>query len=80
VSKQVRWTKAIDCSATSCVEVAAMDGMVGIRDSKSVDSPVLLYTPREWRTFVTGVKRGDFDSLLGGRLPARVPQRQRSNR
>jgi len=46
----------------NCVELARLrTGHVAVRDSKSAPGPVLLFTPREWRTFVGGVKRGEFD-------------------
>ena len=45
-----------------CVETAFLqDGHVGVRDSKDRAGPVLLYTPREWRAFIAGVKDGEFE-------------------
>ena len=44
-----------------CVEVAHKDNMVGVRDSKNPDGPVLAYTSGEWRVFVAGVRNGEFD-------------------
>ena len=45
-----------------CVEVADnMPGAVGVRDSKDPTGPVLIFNPSEWRAFVEGVKRGEFD-------------------
>ncbi|WP_374986115.1 DUF397 domain-containing protein [Streptomyces fradiae] len=35
-----------------CVEVAATDSTVHIRDSKSVEGPVLTIVPRSWSSFV----------------------------
>ncbi|MER5323455.1 DUF397 domain-containing protein [Streptosporangium roseum] len=47
-----------------CVEVADnLPGVVAVRDSKDPDGPALLVTPAEWRSFVGGVKAGDFDRL-----------------
>ncbi|WP_433243297.1 DUF397 domain-containing protein [Streptosporangium sp. CA-135522] len=47
-----------------CVEVADnLPGVVAVRDSKDPDGPRLLFTPAEWRSFVGGVKAGDFDRL-----------------
>jgi hypothetical protein len=43
-----------------CVEVAALPGMVGLRDSKEPAGPVLTATPAEFAAFVRGVARGDF--------------------
>ncbi|MBF6471428.1 DUF397 domain-containing protein [Nocardia gipuzkoensis] len=44
-----------------CVEVAWLDGdMVGVRDSKNPTGPALVFTPREWDAFTTGVTGGEF--------------------
>ncbi len=57
------WRKS-PYSATSdgCVETAFLpSGHVAVRDSKDRAGPVLLYTPREWRAFIAGVKDGEFE-------------------
>lgn len=57
------WHVARTCNAGTCVAVATNGHEFFIGDSKSVDAPVLAYSRDEWRTFVDGVKRGDFDHL-----------------
>ena len=47
----------------ACVELAPLDGMVAIRDSKDPSGPVLVYTPAEWHAFLHGAKTGEFDDL-----------------
>lgn len=48
-----------------CVEVAAnLPGAVAVRDSKDPDGAKLLFTPAEWRSFVGGIKSGEFDRLV----------------
>jgi Domain of unknown function (DUF397) len=47
----------------ACVELAPLEGMVAMRDSKDPDGPVLVYTPAEWRAFLHGAKAGEFDDL-----------------
>ena len=47
----------------ACVELAPIDGMVAMRDSKDPDGPVLVYTPAEWHAFLNGAKAGEFDDL-----------------
>ncbi|WP_030911832.1 DUF397 domain-containing protein [Streptosporangium amethystogenes] len=48
-----------------CVEVAAnLPGTVAVRDSKDPDGAKLLFTPAQWRSFVGGIKSGDFDRLI----------------
>lgn len=45
-----------------CVETAFLpDGRVAVRDSKDRGGPALIYTPREWRAFIAGVKDGEFE-------------------
>jgi Domain of unknown function (DUF397) len=45
----------------NCVEVASLaDGMIGVRDSKDPEGPVLAFTAAEWRAFVAGVRAGEF--------------------
>ncbi|MER6171992.1 DUF397 domain-containing protein [Streptosporangium sp. NPDC001681] len=48
-----------------CVEVAAnLPGAVAVRDSKDPDGAKLLFTPGGWRSFVGGIKSGEFDRLV----------------
>jgi hypothetical protein len=45
-----------------CVEVATnLPNVIAVRDSKDPHGPSLLFTPAQWRSFVGGVKVGDFD-------------------
>lgn len=54
--------KANDCADKSCVEVALATGVIGVRDSKDRGAgPVLAFTEDEWRSFLAGAKRGEFD-------------------
>jgi hypothetical protein len=48
-------------SGGNCVEFAMVDGRIGIRDSKDVSGPILVFTAAEWVTFIAGTKAGDFD-------------------
>lgn len=58
-----RWRRSSHCQGASatCVEVAIGDQLVTVRDSKVVASPELSFTPDEWRTFVRGVRAGEFE-------------------
>jgi hypothetical protein len=48
--------------SNDCVEIADnLPGAVGVRDSKNPHRPALVLTPRAWRAFVAGVKKGEFD-------------------
>lgn len=65
-------TRSNGSGGNNCVEVeldfAENNGTVHVRDSKDPAGPVLVFTVAEWRAFIEGVKRDEFD------LPAeRVP-------
>ncbi|MFC4913506.1 DUF397 domain-containing protein [Actinomadura gamaensis] len=47
---------------TECVEVAELDELRVVRDSKNAAGPVLKMDAAAWRTFVARVKRGDYDA------------------
>ncbi|TYB69689.1 DUF397 domain-containing protein [Nonomuraea sp. PA05] len=56
------WRRSSFCNgATACVEVAEVEGLVALRDSKEPDGPVLLYSRLEWEAFLAGVRAGEFD-------------------
>ena len=57
------WKKSSRSMAGQCVEVATQDGEILVRDSKNPSGPVLAYTAGEWRAFLEGAKRGEFDNL-----------------
>ncbi|MER5644456.1 DUF397 domain-containing protein [Streptosporangium sp. NPDC002524] len=60
------WRKSSRSSGNGgqCVEVSVnLPGVVAVRDSKDPEGPKLLFTPAGWRTFVDGVKIGEFDRL-----------------
>jgi len=57
-----QFRKASDSERTGCVEVAAMPGGgVHVRDTKNRQDGTQAYTDHEWRVFIEGVKRGEFD-------------------
>lgn len=45
----------------TCVEVALLDRMVAIRDPKNLEQAPLYFNQEEWRVFIAGVKKGEFD-------------------
>jgi predicted secreted Zn-dependent protease len=60
----ITWHTALSCEGGACVEVAANQNTILIRNSRQPDGPLIEYTPEEWHAFVSGVKKGDFDNLL----------------
>jgi hypothetical protein len=60
---QARWQKSSRSgpNCDNCVEVAFVDGVIAVRDSKRPGGPVLLFTQDEWDAFVGGAKDGEFD-------------------
>jgi hypothetical protein len=48
-----------DCD--NCVEVAFVDDAIAVRDSRTPDGPILIFTQAEWEAFVGGAKDGEFD-------------------
>jgi Domain of unknown function (DUF397) len=57
------WTKSsLSFANGNCVEVANLPGgHVGVRDSKDTAGLALRFTPDEWRAFLGGVRKGEFD-------------------
>lgn len=57
------WTKSSLSHANgNCVEVADLPGgQVGMRDSKDAGGPVLQFPAEEWRAFLSGIRKGEFD-------------------
>lgn len=54
--------KSTRCGPEShCVEVAATDTAVLLRDSKHADGPVLTFDPPVWAAFIAAIRAGDLD-------------------
>jgi hypothetical protein len=45
----------------NCVEVAFLDTVVAVRDSKDQAGPALMFNSAEWAEFVNAAKAGEFD-------------------
>jgi hypothetical protein len=65
----VTWRKSTRSSGgDNCIEVSfALDGSVGVRDSKNRTKGTLAFTFAEWRTFTGAVRDGEFDRQPGSR-------------
>lgn len=57
------WRKAArsNGSGGNCVEIAFVDDVVGVRDSKDPEKAPHVYTHPEWEAFLDGAKKGEFD-------------------
>jgi hypothetical protein len=57
------WRKASFCQNRECVEVAEQNGRILMRNSARPDGLAIHYTTEEFRSFLKGVKAGEFDDL-----------------
>jgi len=55
------WRTSTYSGGNGCVEVAFVDGQVGVRDSKDREGPALVFTAREWEAFIGGARAGEFE-------------------
>ena len=55
------WRKSTYSASNGCVEVAFVDGQVGVRDSKDREGPALVFTASEWEAFIGGARAGEFE-------------------
>jgi uncharacterized protein DUF397 len=58
---QPAWRKASLCQSGECVEVAELNGMIVMRDSKDPSGHVLRYTAEEFRSLIRAIKAGEYD-------------------
>jgi hypothetical protein len=55
------WRTSTRSSSTNCVEVAALDEGIAVRDSKDRGGPTLRFASTSWREFLSAAKAGEFD-------------------
>jgi hypothetical protein len=59
---QAVWFKSVRSNGSgNCVEVAFVDGVVGVRDSKDPNGGVLEFAAENWAAFVAAVRSGRLD-------------------
>lgn len=59
------WHRSSRCSSGGCVEVAAVDGLIHVRDSKNPHRPALEFTVAEWQDFIDGAAEFAPERLTG---------------
>ena len=59
--RHATWRKSNSSGDGGCVEVALTPTVIGVRDTKDRDAAELRFNAQEWRAFIEGVKRGEFD-------------------
>ena len=70
---RAQWRKSSRSSANGqCVEVARLDEVVAVRDSKNPDGPKLILTRHEWASFLRGLRDGDSALRQAQQVPPRV--------
>ena len=55
------WRKSTTSNSDGCVEVAFVRGLVLIRDSRNMVSPVLSASPVAWAAFLARARDSEFD-------------------
>jgi Domain of unknown function (DUF397) len=55
------WRASTYSGTSNCVEVAFVDGLVAVRDSKDRQGQMLMFTQPEWQAFLAGARDGEFD-------------------
>lgn len=58
------WRKSRKSGNGDCVEVAWLDGMVFVRDSKDRTGPRLHFTSEQWKVFVGKILDETFDGRI----------------
>jgi hypothetical protein len=59
------WVKSsLSYALGNCVEVSDLpDGVIGVRNSRFPEGPVLAFTAAEWQAFIGGAHLGEFDDF-----------------
>lgn len=71
---KVVWRKSLASATGDCVEVATLGSTVLVRNSREPAASQLVFSESEWRAFIVGAHRGEFD-LLPGHPLALSPRR-----
>lgn len=61
--ENLTWRKSSRSTVQECVEVAALPARIAVRDSKSPDGAVLMFSRRAFRQFLQDLRVRDEDTL-----------------
>ncbi len=61
--RDLDWCVSRTCESGACVQVARRGDSVLIGTTSNPEGPITEFTTDEWRQFLAGVKRGDFDGI-----------------
>jgi hypothetical protein len=61
--EDLNWRASSTCDGGACVRVARDGDSVVFGSTTEPNGPVYAYAWAEWKEFVAGVKRGDFDDI-----------------
>lgn len=64
-SADLDWHVSRTCDSGQCIRVARVGHLVVIGNTASPEGPLSQFTLDEWRHFLAGAKRGDFDPIAG---------------
>ena len=53
-----------------CVEVAHENGLIAVRNSADKTGKMVVFTIHEWRAFIDGAKKGEFDFTEAQKSPS----------
>ncbi|MDQ7907356.1 DUF397 domain-containing protein [Phytohabitans sp. ZYX-F-186] len=56
-TERLQWRKSARCDSSSCVEVAQIDGGIALRDGKDPGGPRLIFTARQWTSFLAWARQ-----------------------
>jgi hypothetical protein len=59
------WRKSSASGTSGCVEIAIIDRIVLMRDSRDPDGPWLSFSVQEWVVFLEAVRKGEFEERSG---------------
>ena len=56
------WRRSSRCDNAACVEVSLTESAAYMRNSQEPEGVVLQIAPEAWRSFLDGIRRGEFSA------------------